>query len=205
MQSTDNQAFKAVLHGVHDFYGKELSPFAIGVWWEAMRPFDYVAVKDALNRHCVNPDNGQFAPKPADIVRLIGGGTQDAALIAWSKVLRAALEVGTYQTVVFDDPIIHAVIADMGGWPAIGCIKDDERPFRGKEFETRYRGYRLKSSVESFPKMLPGLIDQGNLSKGHMPQEPVLIGNPAAAKRVLLGGKERHLQITRASELVPTP
>src|SRR5689334_9899663 len=98
MQSTDRIPFTTRLQCVYDFYGKELSEFALEVWWEAMRPYDFTAVKDALNRHAVNPDNGQFPPKPADVVKLIGGGTQDAALVAWSKVDKAIRHVGPYQS-----------------------------------------------------------------------------------------------------------
>ena len=67
---------------------------------------DLRAVADALNRHAVNPDNGQFLPKPADIVRLINGNTVDRALVAWSTVERAIRSTGPYQSVVFDSPEI---------------------------------------------------------------------------------------------------
>lgn len=110
-----------------------------------MKPFDLAAVKDALNRHCVNPDNGQFMPKPADVVKLLQGSSQDGALVAWAKVDRAVRQVGTYSTVVFDDPIIHRVVQDMGGWVALGDKREKEWPFVAKEFENRYRGYPMRS------------------------------------------------------------
>src|SRR5260363_431940 len=82
------ERFQALIQGVYDFYGKDLSRFTLSLWWCAMRPYDLAAVTDALNRHCVNPDTGQFLPKPADVVRMLGGSTQDAALIAWRKSIR---------------------------------------------------------------------------------------------------------------------
>jgi len=198
MQPTEHTAFRALLSGVFAFYGKDLSDFAIGVWWEAMKPYDLAAVKDAMNRHCVNPDNGQFLPKPADVVRLIGGGTQDAALVAWAKVTQALRSVGRYKTVVFDDPIIHAVIGDMGGWIPLGDVMEDELPFKGREFENRYRGYKLRGEVGSYPAKLIGITDQGNLSRGFGESQPVLLGNPKRAALVLQkGGKGGSLQVTQ--------
>ena len=200
MQPTDGTPFRALLAGVFAFYGKDLSDFAIGVWWEAMKPYDLGAVRDAMNRHAVNPDNGQFLPKPADVVKLIGGGTQDAALVAWAKVTNALRVVGRYKSVAFDDPLIHAVVSDMGGWIPLGDVKEDELPFRGKEFENRYRGYRLRSAVPPYPAKLLGIMDRENASRGFMPSEPVLIGDPGKARTVLQGGGSGALQITQHVE-----
>src|SRR5438132_401555 len=122
MHLTHSENFQTLMQGVYDFYGKDLSKFALSVWWQAMRPYDFHAVTEALNRHCVNPDAGQFMPKPADVVRMMQGSTQDAALVAWSKVERAVCGVGSYQSVVFDDPLVHRVVYEMGGWIAL-CAK----------------------------------------------------------------------------------
>src|SRR5260363_342723 len=67
------ERFQALIQGVYDFYGKDLSRFTLSLWWCAMRPYDLAAVTDALNRHCVNPDTGQFLPKPAGGGVLAGG------------------------------------------------------------------------------------------------------------------------------------
>src|SRR5690606_26216344 len=113
MIEQDRKAFFKLIADVSAFYGKDFSTFAGNVWWEAMKPFDFAAVADALNRHCVNPDSGQFMPKPADVVKMLQGSTQDSALVAWSKVDRAVRTVGTYRSVTFDDPLIQRVISEM--------------------------------------------------------------------------------------------
>lgn len=179
MQSTEGQQFRALLAGVFAFYGKDLSEFAIGVWWEAMKPFDLAAVRDALNRHCVNPDNGQFLPKPADVVRLLQGGTQDSALVAWAEAMKAMRELGSYRTVQFADAITNAVIHDMGGWPSLGRCEVEELPFKAREFENRYRGYRLRGEAPEVRPLI-GLADMANASKGLQTSEPVLIGQRKA-------------------------
>lgn len=206
MIDTDRKSFFELVADVYAFYRQDCSTFAQGVWWEAMKPYDLSAVKDAFNRHAVNPDNGQYCPKPADIVKLIGGGTVDAALVAWSKVDRAIRTIGSYQTVCFDDPIINAVLSDMGGWIALGQTLEKELPFRAKEFENRYRGYRFRGKLDSYPKSLPGITERDNGAAGYRGiADPVLIGDIARATAVFNGGGDvPALQATHISQLTLT-
>ncbi len=191
MQTDDFQKFHDGVAGVMSFYGKSVSRFALDVWWTALKGFDLPAIVDAFNRHLANPDAGQFAPKPADIIRMLQGSTQDAALRAWAKVDRAVRSVGTYCDVVFDDALIHRVIQDMGGWIALGTRAEDEWPFVGKEFENRYRGFRIRSERPQYPAVLTGLVSAHNHRQGFKPDMPVLIGNEQAARQVLSGGSDQ--------------
>ncbi len=193
MIDSDKAEFFTLLGGVYAFYRQEISDFAGGVWWQAMKPYDYRAVADAFNRHCVNPDSGQFMPKPADIVKMLGGSSQDAAMVAWSKVDKAVRQVGTYASVVFDDPIIHRVVHDMGGWVTLGTKTENEWPFVAKEFENRYRGYRVRSERPEYPRQLVGIAEQQNSQNGLASQPPVLIGDGARARTVMLGGSDAPL------------
>ena len=198
MLENEREQFFALVSDVHAFYRVECTPFALGVWWEAFKHFDLLAVRGAMNRHAVNPDNGQFVPKPADIVKLIGGTSQDSALIAWSKAEKAIRSVGPYRSVVFDDALIHAVVSDMGGWSELTSVSEKELPFKAKEFENRYRGYKTAGGVESYPPRLICLAEMTNSCSGQRIDPPVLIGNPDKARAVLNGGVDRPLQITMA-------
>lgn len=201
MRNDDFRAFHEVIEGVYSFYGKDASSFALDVWWQALKPYDLAAIRDALGRHCVNPDNGQWLPKPADVVKMIEGSTLDSAVVAWTKVDRAVQAVGTYSTVVFDDALIHCVIAEMGGWPQLGQKKVDEWPFVTKEFQQRYRAYKSRRQTPAFPPKLIGLFDQQNRQNGHDDQNPVLIGDDARARDVLrLGTTQPTLRITQHIE-----
>lgn len=189
--SPDNKPhFAALVTSVYAFYRQDCSDFAVSVWWEACKPFDFEAVKGAFNRHAINPDGGQFMPKPADIVRLLQGSSVDGALVAWSKVDKAVRQVGTYATVAFDDPLIHAVLQDMGGWVEMGRKNEDEWPFVAKEFQTRYRGYRTQGGAGEYPRLLVGIAQAQNSQHGFQSQPPVLIGAPEAAKAVIRGGSD---------------
>ncbi len=198
MNTHDFEAFRDVLHGVHDFYERQPSSFAVDVWWEALRPYDLKAVTRAFSLHTVNPDTGQFMPKPADIVRMIAGRTQDSALQAWSKVDRAVRTVGVYESVVFDDALIHRVLEDMGGWIALGMKGEDEWPFIAKEFEGRYRAYALRKECGEYHRVLIGVNEAQNARSGFKSMPPLLLGNEQQCLQVLSGGAEK---LNRAKRL----
>lgn len=193
MTDADKPKFFTLIAGVYAFYRQDISEFAGGVWWEAMKPFDLAAVTDALNRHCVNPDSGQFMPKPADVVKMLQGSSLDSAMVAWSKVDKAVRQVGTYATVVFDDPVIHRVIHEMGGWVKLGAKDEKEWPFVAKEFENRYRGYRVRNEVPEYPQSLIGIAEAQNAQNGIKSQPPVLIGNPQLATQVMIKGSDKPM------------
>jgi hypothetical protein len=201
MNQNDFEKFREGIQGVYSFYGKDVSDFALDVWWNALRAYDLAAVIDSFNRHLMNPDSGQWLPKPADIVKMFGGRTQDRALIAWAKVDRAVRSVGNYESVAFDDPLIHRVLHEMGGWIGLGQKTEDEWPFVAKEFENRYRGYAMRSEVPDYPPVLIGISEAHNSQNGLKTSLPRLIGNAAVAESVMRGGAKVNLIGTaRASE-----
>ncbi|KVG77203.1 DUF6475 domain-containing protein [Burkholderia ubonensis] len=193
MIDSNRGAFAELISGVYAFYGREASDFALSVWWAAMQPFDLAAVHDAMNRHCVNPDSGQFLPKPADIVKMVQGSTQDSALVAWAKVDRAIRSCGTYNSVVFDDALIHRVIVEMGGWVLVGGKGEEEWPFVRNEFVNRYRGYKMRSETPEYQPVLIGMAEAQNNRTGHKSQPPVLIGDARAAHQVMLAGHDKPM------------
>ncbi|MFH5256058.1 DUF6475 domain-containing protein [Burkholderia semiarida] len=193
MTPNDYGEFSNLIAGVFAFYKRDVSEFALGVWWAAMKPYDLAAVNDALGRHSINPDSGQFMPMPADIVKMLGGSTQDAALVAWAKVDRAVRSCGTYNSVVFDDALIHRVIAEMGGWMLVGGKGEEEWPFVRNEFVNRYRGYKMRSETPEYLPVLIGMAEAQNNRSGHKSQPPVLIGDARAAHRVMLAGEDKPM------------
>lgn len=191
MQQEQHPEFCRILAGLAEMYGKPPpSPAVIAMWWQSMKDFDLSIVKKALSAHVMNPDNGQFMPKPADVIRLMGGTTKDKALVAWSMVDLAVRQVGTYQDVVFPDPIIHAVITDMGGWIPLGQRTDDQWDFVKNEFVTRYRGYSNQGGVSEYLPVLTGISNAQNAMNGFRLNPPILLGDKDKAKSVYMSGRE---------------
>jgi hypothetical protein len=204
MQKSDEGKFFEIMTGLGELYGKEVSSSVMELWFRALEGYDIEAISAAASAHVSNPDNGQFFPKPADIVKMISGTSKDSAFIAWSKVEKAVERVGSYHSVVFDDPIIHKVIQDMGGWIVFGEKTYDEWPFVKNEFITRYQGYKSKSGQIDHPGKLIGIHEANNRKTGHEVAEPVLIGDERAAMKVLEGASNKPaLEYKKVSDVMP--
>lgn len=193
MTEHDFEEFSQGLAGVYGFYEKEINKFVLDIWWKSLKQFDLPAITQAFGRHVANTESGKWLPKPADIIRMLQGSSQDAALVAWSKVDYAVRHHGTYVDVAFADELIHRVLHDMGGWIPLGQKNEDEWPFVAREFENRYRGFRERSEIPEYPSILTGIANAYNRSKG-MPIEPyVMIGDEASCQRVIAGGTDKPL------------
>jgi hypothetical protein len=124
---------------------------------------------------------------PADMVKQLQGTQTDRSLIAWGKVLDAIQRVGAYQSVAFDDGVIHAVVEDLGGWVKVCRGNLDELSFMQKRFCDSYRAYARRPDM-SYPARLVGEHDQQNALNGYGASQTALIGDPKRADQVLREG-----------------
>jgi hypothetical protein len=204
MLPNDKKRFVTLLTGIADYYAKEISIGVIGLYWEGLRQYDIEAVEKALWQHTQNPDSGQWMPKIADVTKMLIGRTADQAAIAWTKVDTAVRRVGSYADVVFDDSIIHRVLVDMGGWLSLAMKTEDEWPFIARDFENRYRGYKMRGEVPDYLPVLIGLANAHNGKEGMQRLPPVLVGDQELARRVMAGGSDTALLAMRpASNVMP--
>lgn len=193
MQSNELGQFKTALHKVFALYHKPLSTILLEVWWEALQPYSLQEVTRALTTHVRNPDTGQYLPKPADVIKGLRGNSANTAQSAWTKVDQAVRRIGPYRSVAFDDPVIHRVIADMGGWIRM-CGHDNEQwPFIQREFENRYRGFSVAGEIPEYPRILIGIAEDHNKREAirigaDLQEKPALIGDAAKAELVINGG-----------------
>jgi len=183
--------FGKALAALAEYYGKELSEGVVTLYWQGLQQYDIDDIESAIGRHLQNPDSGQWMPKIADIVRMIDGTTQSAAAMAWAKVMRAVGAVGQYQSIGFDDAVIHLTIDDLGGWPKLCQTEEAEMPFLQKRFETAYRAYRSRGAdIPPHPRYLPGVSEMQNVGQGFKSDPPRLVGDLEKAKRVIAGGTD---------------
>lgn len=194
MQQRDRKRFAACLAACAEIYGRAISDTVADIWWRLLATHDIEAVETAFQRWFQSPDVGQFQPKPADIVRLLTGTSLDAAMVAWSKVDRAVRRVGPYPSVTFDDALVQRVLQDMGGWIGLGTKTEDEWPFVGNEFRTRYQGYRSRGETPEYPSMLVGLSQADADRRGVLGKlDHVLIGDESKAREVAAGGTTKPM------------
>lgn len=189
MQQHERGAFADLLTDVMAYYGKDCSNFMLSVWWDALQSCDMEQVSGALQRHATDPERGQFAPKVADIVRVLQGTSTDRAAIAWGKVHEAMSAVGAYTDVVFDDPAIHAVVEDLGGWPKVCRTDVKELSYLQHRFQEAHRAYTERGQFE-YQRRLAGdrSPDYEYTSRGLPLPRPALVGDQQRAILVLQNG-----------------
>lgn len=202
MQASEKARLIEVLGGVYDFYDRELSKFAVQVWLQSCDGYDIEQVTKALSAHLMDPDRGQFMPKPADIVRQLHGTQVDRSLIAWGKALDAIRRVGAYASVVFDDGAIHAAIEDMGGWSKFCRSTTDELPFLQKRFCDLHRTYSSRPDLP-YPARLIGEHEAINAHGGKEVAAPMLVGDAARAQQVLASGSTGGKVAITAADAMP--
>lgn len=183
--------FGKALAALAEYYGRELSDGVVALYWQGLQQYAIEDIEAAIGRHLQNPDSGQWMPKIADIVRMIDGTTQSAAALAWAKVMRAVGAVGQWQSVGFDDALIHLAIDDIGGWPKLCQTTEAELPFAQKRFETNYRAYRQRGQdIPAHPRYLVGVAEQQCVAQGYRADPPLLVGDKERAQLVLRGGSD---------------
>ncbi len=190
MFEKDSSKFAELIAGIGEIYNTRFTSAAIEIYWQLLEAFRLEDVRAAIYRHIQNPDVGKYLPKPADIIMAIEGSSQNQALSAWSKTTYAMRVIGGYESVGFDDALIHVVVKSMTNWPKLCVVDDKQLPFVEKEFLERYRGY-VSRKPSSHPSYLKGTVEMLNSSKGYICPKPVLIGNVQKAKVVIATGEDK--------------
>lgn len=189
MNNAEKIELVALVTDVLAYYRQDASDFTLDVWSAACDGFTLEQVRKAISAHATNPERGQFAPKVADIVRILQGTHTDRAQLAWGKTLGAMSSVGAYTDVVFDDPAIHAVIEDLGGWPKVCRMETKELSYLQHRFCESHKAYTGRGTFE-YARRLPGdRSPDHEFEKFGIPlPRPALIGNPEQCKAVYQGG-----------------
>lgn len=182
MGRDDAEQFAQAWAGAWDVYGRNCTSASIRLSFRALQDLALDAVLPALHAHLnENPNN---PPTPASIRQRIEGDPETRIHLAWSKFRQSVMRAGPYRSVIFDDPIIHAVVRDLGGWIACNDWQETELPFREQDFRRAYRAY-IKSGQFPYPPKLAGIADTHNGAAGFAQEAPMLIGNKQACLRVL--------------------
>ncbi|WP_302821305.1 DUF6475 domain-containing protein [Fusobacterium ulcerans] len=125
-------------------------------------------------------------PMPADIRKYCLETREEDLDIrvatARNKIKKAMNSIGTYVTVAFDDPIIHLVIRDFGGWIKLGMTDMEEFENLLKwDLPRLYKAYATRKNAD-IPLMLEGKADDKTVK---------YIGNEEKAKRWILSYQQK--------------
>ncbi len=203
MQTNDIPQFIQMLHNLCEMYGKpRMSDEVAMLHFGALQDYSLEDVRKGFFAALRNPDSGQFMPRPADVIRELSGSSDTRAAVAWAKVYEAICRVGHMPSVAFDDAIIHAVIADMGGWVKLALVGNDELPFRERDFLRIYRSYSGRA-LGDYPRYLPGMAETENFGKGYAVEPPLLLGDASKAEQVLLAGSDKPRLAVQPMQAAP--
>ena len=174
LMSLTSRDLAKVMQPVSELYGKNLTSEGLNLWFGLLNSYSIESIQNAFSLYLQTESR---MPLPADILKIIRGSEEDLALVALIKVEKAMSRYGSYATVVFDDPIVHAVIDGLGGWIKCCHVTDRELTWWKRDFRERYR-HHLSCGIPSdvSPKLL-GILDETNLPHGETPQKPAVIGD----------------------------
>ncbi|MCO7216856.1 DUF6475 domain-containing protein [Halomonas sp. OfavH-34-E] len=207
MTDHEFEAFADVWSQAQEIYNRSVTSGTIELVFRALQSLELDEIQRALTLHIQSPDTGQFPPKPGDVIKFARGDSQSRTLQAWAKVERAIRSVGHYRDVCFDDPLIHAVIERMGGWPKVAMV-DSEKDivWLRQRFEAQYRAYAIHKP-EEWPAFLPGVSTQQNAqigqhSRGRLPGKDIaVIGDQRRAMQVAERGRGALANGTQVSRV----
>lgn len=197
-----NQAvFKAIFAGLCETFGREATESLGRIYWAILSRYEDAEVEAAVMRGL---RKWRFFPRPAEIVEEIEGSPETRAWLAWETFEAAKARIGAVRSVLFEDPVIPAVVDLLGGWREEGVFSwlASEYAFRRQEFIRAYVALSADPPARSRP--LIGWADADNAARGHMShvKPPRLIGMRAGVLH--LDGKPLEARVPSVAAL-PSP
>ena len=181
MDKTDLKAFEQIMTSLNELYGdpsKQISDLKMELYYKALSDLSIEQLNDAVNILCQTKTIKTW-PLPAEIRQAVEGNPQDKAQVAFDKLITAVRSIGSYQTVIFDDPAIHAFVQSYGGWEEICDKTVDDWKYMRNEFVRGYTGF---CRVNGVPLQLTGIHDAVNRAKGlEHAIPPAIVGDTAKA------------------------
>ena len=165
MTNNDRPAFAALMKAMGETFGNTApSKEKVELFFQAMSDLSIEQLKTAVLSLINTRTITSTFPVPGEIRAALSGGDK-AAMIALDKAEKAASHIGAYDSVVFDDPVIHMVIDSMGGWPKF-CVPDDDQDWHWhqKEFKRLYDAF--SKTPRQCPRVLAGRSGLVNGSNG---------------------------------------
>ena len=171
----------------------EPSEMILSAYKKSLSEYDIENIEQAFG-YALN--DLQWFPKPVELRNFIQhgpGDIEDVAHVEADKVINAIREVGYYNSVVFDNPVTMAVIAQgWGGWMKICELRDEEIKWFRKDFVKIYKAYS-NQGIKQHDHLIGYHEDHNLAGYPEKVAQPVLIGDRVKALAVLHGKKDIKL------------
>lgn len=159
MTKSDYTAFSGRMGLLMELFGKQLSENMVALYWSALKDLPWVKFEEAC-LHIVRTHKWNTFPKPAEFIEYADPpeDIEVRAVVALRNLEQMQGDIGYYETAIFKDPILKAVVDHYGGWTK--CINltrtmpDREYSFWAKEFYKIYVNFDKRGVV---PKTMIGV------------------------------------------------
>lgn len=175
MNKSEETEFKEVMIGLGEYYGKEITEALTKIYWYDLKPLTIDQFKLAASQHRLNPDNGQFFPKSADIVKIFTGNSKqreqlldDTAQMQWLVVLSEIRKTGSYGDLEIEDRQAMAAVESLGGWKSVCSKTEKELVWLSKEFVANYKNFE-RTDISALPDKLAGRFEIENHKQNRKP------------------------------------
>ena len=141
MTPVEHASVSVELAKTAEVFGEPLSDVKLALYLEALDDLPERAVLWALREA---RRRLSWWPKPGQVRALLTGTPEDRASVAWGRFLRALERVGTYESVDFADPALHATVEALGGWAEqwrVERLTGKELDWKRAEFLRLYQSF----------------------------------------------------------------
>jgi hypothetical protein len=160
--------FTAAMISLQKYFGKSIEDAVIKLYWEQLQKYTDEVFAHALMNIFTNFHPSATVPFPliSDFMEAIGDTAENRAQLAVMAIKRAAESIGSYRSVDFGDPALHATINRFGGWPEIANWANHGKwEFQEKNFMHAYIA-AYECGEEDPPVM--GNFEMDNMQKNEM-------------------------------------
>lgn len=177
MTDQDRDRFEEILLGLAEIFDKQLSEGQLDLYFGALSD---MSIEDVVRAGNILARSTKFFPKPVEFRESMAINTDDMAAIAYAKFFKGCKHTPD-KTLVFDDPIIHAVIVNLGGWNDELYDKwasIEKEVWLRKDFERLYKTYAKMGVPDNTPEKLAGRMERNNEGRWDWATpQPALIGS----------------------------
>jgi hypothetical protein len=124
----NDETFKSQIAFMAKIFGHKIDDDILRVYWNIFKTWP----DEKFCHTCTNmiknfiPTSAVPFPLPAHILQASNESGEHRARSAVRAVIEAGKRIGSYKSVSFGDPALHATIERFGGWPEI-CLWDTDK------------------------------------------------------------------------------
>jgi len=177
MDSNDEDRFAELMTVLQDLYDKKLGKATIETYWNVLKKYPLERIEAAFSR-VIESHIYANMPKPAHFIEYLNPAKDlDSLAFQALQKLESRFSDNGYTSLCFDDPIIHYVVDNYGGWIRI-CeetyqMGDKEYGIWKHGFLARYKAFYENPPTKPVPRLI-GTHELNNRNRGYLTDDNML-------------------------------